>query len=75
MWRSQADTESNAAAQAVMHALQESHSWLQGHADEEEAEMLARVSTCMTDERVPLQDKQNVVQARPHASPAPCHHV
>ena len=48
-----------------MHTLRESQSWLQAHADEEETDMLARVSTCMTDERMPLQDKQNVVQARP----------
>lgn len=59
----QADAESNVAAQSVMQVLKDSQLWLQEHTEEEEGDTVARVTTCMSDERLPLQEKQNLVQA------------
>lgn len=69
----QADAESNEAAQSVMSVLKGSHAWLEQSAEEPEdeaADPVARVASCMADERVPLQEKQNVVQARGPACPS-----
>jgi hypothetical protein len=61
----QADKESNEAAQEVMHVLRDSHVWLQEIAAEDgTTDIVAHVNSCMADERLPLQAKQNVVQAR-----------